>query len=88
MTAVPSTLPALAMVFLLLGGVAVLTVAPFELGTIRLAGVSLLWWYGLVGVPVVLVAATITLLIRRAPSAPPGPPPGHGEAVKKPSSPA
>lgn len=58
------------MVFLLLGGVTLLTMAPLELGTIRLAGVSLLWWYGLVAVPVVLVAATITVLMRRVPSTP------------------
>jgi hypothetical protein len=60
---------AITMVFLLLGGVSLLTMAPFELGTIRLAGVSLLWWYGLVVVPAVVVGATIATLIRRVPRA-------------------
>ena len=54
---------AIAVVFLFLGGGLLLTVAPFEVGTIRLAGVSLLWWYGVVVAPVVSVAvATVTLL--------------------------
>jgi hypothetical protein len=68
---------AIAVLFLLLGGVLLLTVAPFEIGTIRLAGVSLLWWYGVVAVPVAAAAVTIAALARRettpsASEAPPG----------------
>ena len=55
---------AVMMVFVLLGGVTVLTMAPFELGTIRLAGVSLLWWYGVVVVPVVAVGTAALALVR------------------------
>lgn len=55
---------AIAMVFVLLGGVTLLTMAPFELGTIRLAGVSLLWWYGVVVVPAVAVVTTVIALLR------------------------
>ncbi len=55
---------AVTVVFLLLGGGILLTVAPFEVGTIRLAGVSLLWWYGVVVAPVVTGAvATIALVV-------------------------
>ena len=56
--------PAFALVFLLLGGVLVLTLAPFEIGTIRLAGVSLLWWYGVLVVPVLSVFITAAVLLR------------------------
>jgi hypothetical protein len=52
------------MVFLLLGGVLLLTLAPFEIGTIRLAGVSLLWWYGVLAVPVLAVVVTVTAFAR------------------------
>jgi uncharacterized membrane protein len=54
---------AIVMVFLVLGGVVALTVAPFEVGTIRLAGVSLLWWYGAVAAPVVAVTVTVAALL-------------------------
>jgi hypothetical protein len=54
---------AIAMVFLLLGGGVLLTLAPFEIGTIRLAGVSLLWWYGVAVVPVVAVAVATAALL-------------------------
>lgn len=57
---------AIVMVFLVLGGVVALTVAPFELGTIRLAGVSLLWWYGAVAAPVMAVVITTAALLRAA----------------------
>lgn len=57
---------AIVMVFLVLGGGVALTVAPFELGTIRLAGVSLLWWYGAVAAPVVTVTITAAALLRAA----------------------
>jgi hypothetical protein len=55
---------AIAMVFLVLGGVVALTVAPYELGTIRLAGVSLLWWYGVIAAPLLTVTITIAALLR------------------------
>ena len=57
---------AIAVLFFLLGGVVMLTVAPFEIGTIRLAGVSLLWWYGALAVPVAATAITIAALARPA----------------------
>ena len=57
---------AIAVLFLLLGGVLLLTVAPFEIGTIRLAGVSLLWWYAVVAVPIAAGAITVAALARRA----------------------
>ena len=56
---------AIAVLFLLLGGVLLLTVAPFEIGTIRLAGVSLLWWYGVLAVPVAAGTVTVAALVRR-----------------------
>ena len=56
---------AIAVLFLLLGGVLLLTVAPFEIGTIRLAGVSLLWWYGVLAVPVAAGTVTVASLARR-----------------------
>jgi hypothetical protein len=56
---------AIAVLFLLLGGVLLLTVAPFEIGTIRLAGVSLLWWYAVVAVPVAGGIVTVVALARR-----------------------
>ena len=56
---------AIAVLFLLLGGVLLLTVAPFEIGTIRLAGVSLLWWYGVLAVPVAAGTVTVAALARR-----------------------
>ena len=62
---------AIAIVFLALGGVLVLTVAPFEIGAIRWAGVSLLWWYGGLVVPLVAVLTTVVALARmRSPSPP------------------
>jgi len=56
---------------MLAGGVA-LSITPFEIGTIRLAGVGLLWWYGLVAAPAVAVAVTAAALAwgARAPDTP------------------
>jgi hypothetical protein len=55
---------AVSVVFLLLGGGILLTMAPFEIGTIRLAGVSLLWWYGVVVAPAAAVTvASVALLV-------------------------
>ena len=56
---------AIAVLFLLLGGMLLLSVAPYEIGTIRLAGVSLLWWYGVLAVPIAAVAVTVAALARR-----------------------
>lgn len=54
--------------FLALGGFTLLTAAPFEVGTIRLAGVSLLWWYAGVALPALtLVSLAVVVLARRAP---------------------
>ena len=58
------------MVLLLIGGI-LLAAAPYEVGTIRLAGVSLLWWYGVIVSPIITVlAATVVLLMvsRRRPT--------------------
>jgi hypothetical protein len=55
---------AIATILLMLGVGVALTLAPYELGTIRLAGVSLLWWYGVVATPVVAVAVTAAVLAR------------------------
>lgn len=55
---------AIVIIFLTLGGGLLLSVAPFEIGTIRWGGVSLLWWYGGAVVPVVATAATVLALVR------------------------
>jgi hypothetical protein len=69
---------AVTVVLLLLAGGILLTVAPFEIGTIRLAGVSLLWWYGVVVAPAVTVSvATVALVVaarRRTVADPTAPP--------------
>ena len=64
---------AIVMIFLVLGGVLALTVAPFELGTIRLAGVSLLWWYGALAAPVVVVTIAAAALLRASRKRDPAP---------------
>jgi hypothetical protein len=61
---------AIAVLFVLLGGMLLLSVAPYELGTVRLAGVSLLWWYGLFAMPVAAVSVTVAALVRCRPTAP------------------
>ena len=38
--------------------------APFDLGTLRLAGVGLLWWYTLVIAPAAAVLGVAALLLR------------------------
>ncbi len=55
---------ATATILVLLGGGVALTVAPFEIGTIRLAGVSLLWWYGVILAPLIAVAVTVAAIAR------------------------
>jgi len=44
---------------LILAGLPALVLAPLELGTVRIAGVSLGWWYG--GVVAPLLAFVVTL---------------------------
>ncbi|MBM4441599.1 MAG: hypothetical protein FJ027_14385 [Candidatus Rokubacteria bacterium] len=70
---------AIVMVFSLLAGMTLLTMAPYEVGTIRLAGVSLLWWYGLVVTPAAAVLVTVVALLR-AVHAPAPPPPASPPA--------
>jgi hypothetical protein len=57
---------AIAVLFVLLGGMLLLSVAPYEVGAIRLAGVSLLWWYGMLAVPIAAAAVAVAALARRA----------------------
>jgi hypothetical protein len=71
---------AIAVLFVLLGGMLLLSVAPYEIGTIRLVGVSLLWWYGVLGVPVAAVLVAVAAFVRRgAPGT--GPNRGHEAAA-------
>jgi len=55
------TRPALLLV--LLAGFPLLALLPSEAGNIRIAGLSLLWWYGAVAVPA--LAWVITVLLHR-----------------------
>jgi hypothetical protein len=49
----------------LLAGVAFLVHGPFALGSLRVAGVSLLWWYAALAAPVAaVVVASVALLVR------------------------
>jgi hypothetical protein len=49
----------------LIAGAAVLAHGPFGLGSVRLAGVSLLWWYAAVAAPVVAIGAAVAALLVR-----------------------
>lgn len=51
---------------LLLSGFVTLAVGPFQLGTVRLAGVSVLWWYGVVLAPMLGVVVTLLFVVCRA----------------------
>ena len=42
----------------------VLALAPAAPGAVRLAGVSLLWWYAGLAAPLVATAVTVALLVR------------------------
>jgi hypothetical protein len=53
----------LVLVVLFAGGL-VLARAPGDLGAVRLAGVSLLWWYSALVAPGVAVALAVALLLR------------------------
>ncbi|MBI2543699.1 MAG: hypothetical protein HYW16_00445 [Candidatus Rokubacteria bacterium] len=43
---------------LILAALPALSLAPFELGAVRIAGVSLAWWYGGVVAPLLAVLLT------------------------------
>lgn len=50
----------------LLAGALALIQAPFELSRLRVAGVSLLWWYALFVAPLVATLVAVPLLRRRS----------------------
>ena len=52
-----------ALLLALLAGFPLLALLPSEAGNIRIAGLSLLWWYGAVAVPA--LAWVITVLLHR-----------------------
>ncbi|MBI2155058.1 MAG: hypothetical protein HYV92_12475 [Candidatus Rokubacteria bacterium] len=47
---------------LILAALPALSLAPFELGAVRIAGVSLAWWYGGVVAPLLAVLLTLACL--------------------------
>jgi len=49
-----------------LAGGAVLAVLPSGVGAVRVAGVSILWWYAAVVGPAVAVLVTVVVLLRLA----------------------
>jgi len=53
------------MLVMLVGG-AVLAVLPSGIGAVRVAGLSILWWYAAVVAPFVAVLVTVAVLLRRA----------------------
>lgn len=55
---------ALAALLVLLVGAPLLALAPAALGAIRVAGVSLLWWYVGIVAPLLATAITVTVLVR------------------------
>jgi len=50
-------------ILVLLAGGAVLAVLPSGVGAVRVAGLSLLWWYAAVVAPVIAVLVTVAVLI-------------------------
>ena len=62
-------------VLLLLAGAAVLATLPRDVGALRLAGLSLLWWYAVVAAPAVAAGVTAAALFGRRPPADRGAPP-------------
>ena len=54
----------LVLVVLFAGGL-ILARAPGDLGAVRLAGVSLLWWYSALVAPLIAVALAVMLLLLR-----------------------
>jgi hypothetical protein len=55
---------ALAALLVLLVGAPLLALAPAAPGAIRVAGVSLLWWYVGIVAPLLATAITVTALVR------------------------
>lgn len=45
----------------MLAGLAFLALGPFDVGAVRVAGVSLLWWYGGAVAPVAAAVLTLAL---------------------------
>ena len=56
---------AIAVLLVLLAGAPLLALAPAAPGAVRVAGVSLLWWYTGLVAPLLATAITITVLVRR-----------------------
>jgi hypothetical protein len=55
---------AILLLLVLLAGVPALALAPAVPGAVRLAGLSLLWWYAAVVVPVVAAGVAVLVLAR------------------------
>ena len=58
---------AIAALLVLLAGAVALALAPAAPGAVRVAGVSLLWWYVGAVAPVTVTVIAITCLVRRGP---------------------
>ena len=56
---------AIAVLLVLLAGAPLLALAPAAPGAVRVAGVSLLWWYTGLVAPLLATAITIAALVRR-----------------------
>jgi len=56
---------AIAALLVLLAGAPLLALAPAAPGAVRVAGVSLLWWYTGLVAPLLATAITIVVLVRR-----------------------
>ena len=56
---------AIAVLLVLLAGAPLLALAPAAPGAVRVAGVSLLWWYTGLVAPLLATAITIVVLVRR-----------------------
>jgi hypothetical protein len=54
----------IALLLVLLAGAVVLALAPAAPGAVRVAGVSLLWWYVAVAAPLIATILTIAALVR------------------------
>jgi len=51
----------------LIAGAAFLAHGPLALGSLRLGGVSLLWWYAAAAAPLVAIGAVVAALLVREP---------------------
>jgi hypothetical protein len=56
---------AIAVLLVLLAGAPLLALVPAAPGAVRVAGVSLLWWYTGLVAPLLATAITIAVLVRR-----------------------